>query len=59
VVLERLLLPGPGLDSTSLAANTRRIAAERLECMATQPDVFLTATKMFDPRDRPRGEKPL
>lgn len=64
VVLERLLLPAsqssvPGLDSTSLAANTRRIAAERLECMATQPDVFSSATKMFDPRDRPRGEKPL
>lgn len=60
VVLERLLSqPDPGLDSTSLAANTRRIAAERLACMATQPDVFLTATKMFDPRDRPRGEIPL
>ena len=64
VVLERLLLPAsqssvPGLDSTSLAANTRRIAAERLECMATQPDVFSSATKMFDPRDRPRGEKSL
>ena len=64
VVLERLLLPasqspGPGLDSSSLAANTRRIAAERLECMATQPDVFSSATKMFDPRDRPRGEKSM
>lgn len=60
VVLERLLSqPGLGLDSGSLAANTRRIAAERLECMATQPGVFSSATKMFDPRDRPRGEKPL
>lgn len=60
VVLERLLSqPGLGLDSGSLAANTRRIAAERLECMATQPGVFSSATKMFDPRDRLRGEKPL
>lgn len=40
---------GMRLDSTALAANRARIAAERRDCAATQPALFLSVTNMFGP----------
>ncbi|OYO27859.1 hypothetical protein [Janthinobacterium sp. PC23-8] len=65
VVLERLLSPasvpplGLRLDAGALAANTRRIASERRDCLAFQPELFLTAAKMSAPRDVKHVEKTL